>query len=63
MRTPPAAWPEAVDEALQGLPDLLGVQLEDRREVDELVVEVGVVVPNDLQCVEDVADDAVGFGG
>ncbi|ROV86895.1 hypothetical protein VMCG_10866 [Cytospora schulzeri] len=48
----PTARSKAVKEALQ-------LELEDRREVDEEVVQVGVVVANDLQGVEDVVDDTV----
>lgn len=58
----PATGPKAVEEALQRVLNLLRLELEHGREVDEHVVQVRVVVADDLQRVEDVVDDAVRLG-
>ena len=57
----PAARTEAVEEALEGVLDLLGLKLEDRSEVQEHVVEIGVVVADDLKGIENVIDDTIGL--
>ncbi|PNY27761.1 Uncharacterized protein TCAP_02317 [Tolypocladium capitatum] len=59
---PPASGTEAVEEALEAVLDLLGVQLEDGREVHEDVVQIRGVAADNLERVKDVVDDAVGLG-
>ncbi|GKT88894.1 LOW QUALITY PROTEIN: hypothetical protein Ct61P_06744 [Colletotrichum tofieldiae] len=58
----PSTGTKAVEEALEAALNLLGVQLEHGSEVDEDLVQVGVVVANDLKSIEDIVDDAISLG-
>jgi hypothetical protein len=55
----PSTNTESVKEALETLLDLLRLKLEHRREVDEDLVQIRVVVANNLESVEDIVDDTV----
>ncbi|GFF28865.1 hypothetical protein IFM46972_02469 [Aspergillus udagawae] len=55
----PETATEALKETSQGLFHILGLQVEHRREVDEDVVEIGVVVADDLQSIQDVIHETV----
>jgi hypothetical protein len=55
----PSTDTESVKEALETLLDLLGLKLEHRREVDEDLVQIRVVVANNFESIEDIVDNAI----
>jgi hypothetical protein len=58
----PSTTTESVKESSKSLLDLTGGKREDGREVDEDVVQIGVVVADNLQSIKDVGHESVGFG-
>jgi len=55
----PTTRTETVQEALQRLLNLLGLQFEDGTEVDEHMVEIRVARADDLERIEDVVDNTI----
>ena len=58
----PETATEALKETGQGLFHILGLQVEHRREVDEDVVKIRVVVADDLQRIQNVIHETVSLG-
>ena len=58
----PQATAKSVQETGQGLLYVMGLEVEDGGEVDEDVVQIRVVVSNDLQRIQDIGHETVGFG-
>jgi hypothetical protein len=58
----PSTTTKSVKESSKSLLDLTGGKREDGREVDEDVVQIGVIVTDNLESIKNVGHESVGFG-